>query len=104
MADSRWKEVFEKVSLESTQKALSILDRIGILTDEDFPYLTSGAYESGKEYFTAHLVQNGYNGGELLTTAKFIEQHGAIYAIFDSARFEYDEVHRYLGTTQNRIV
>lgn len=91
-----WKELFDRMDNDSTSKAISILNERGILTDEDFAFVTRGAYREGKKYFMNYLFENGYVKGELDTHAKYFEDHGQIDAIFDIDRWDYSEVNRYL--------
>lgn len=40
------------------------------------------------------LRLNGYNGGQLVVTAKYYPTHGAVYALFDSEKIDYDPVYK----------
>jgi hypothetical protein len=95
--DTNWKEVFDNTDIACTKKAVTIINDKGILTDEDFAWVTSGAYEAGADCFKSHLIENGYIGGELWISAKYFSDHGTIYAIFDSERFDYDSAKVYLA-------
>lgn len=94
--DTNWKEIFENIEQNSTNKVVKILNERGVFTDEDIPYVSRGAYERGTEFFKLHLMNNGYDGGELETTAKYLPTHGAVYAIFDTTRWAHREVQKYL--------
>ena len=49
-----------------------------------------------------YLREKGYNGGELGKAGKFYQNHGDIYALYDTQLFSYEEAVKYLDMVRRR--
>jgi hypothetical protein len=72
-----------------------LLEDNGYFLDEQKGiHLGSVLMEKGRAEIERVLRTRGYNGGELVGTAKMYSGHGAIYAIYDSEKIDSTQVHR----------
>lgn len=95
MNELNWKEIFENIDIDTSQKAVKILNEKGILTDEDLGFMTKVAYKKGQEEFVNHMKKNGANS-EYEFTCVFIPTNGEVCAIFDIEKFDLWSARNYL--------
>ncbi|MEJ2610690.1 MAG: hypothetical protein P8179_11530 [Candidatus Thiodiazotropha sp.] len=89
-------DVLRNWGQDNVGKLVSILNRNGIVSDEDGLGLSSTMIEAWDEDCDAYLAENGYQGGTLETAAEFISDHGAVYVIYDSESITYEKAKKYI--------
>lgn len=95
------KQVYETIDKETSQKAVSILNEKGILTDEDLGFVTKVVYKNGQKEFVEHMKKNGANN-EYAFTCVYIPNNGEVCAIFDLNKFDNITARHYLQKNYTR--
>jgi hypothetical protein len=73
------------------------LEKDGYFFDEhEGINLGSVLMEKCHDEIERRLRSHGYNGGQLFCAAKFYPTHGAVYALFDSEKIDYEPVYKAL--------
>ncbi|MER3125602.1 hypothetical protein ABQG68_09320 [Bacillus pumilus] len=87
-------------SLEEMQKAFNILEKEGIIHDEN-TLLSKGKMKSYTRELINDFYKMGYEG-DLSSSAKYFPDIGEIFAIFDLEVLDYQEVEKYLTNYVNK--
>ncbi len=83
---------------------VSTLNTSGIITDEDSTGLSSTMIEAWTADCEAFVRSCGYTGGTIGTVGNFFDEHGAIYALYDSGRIDHKAAHTHLRDVNARPV
>lgn len=88
---------------QETQKLVLALNSKSIVSDEDETGLSSTMVENWTDSCETFLRNNGYTGGEIKQCSKYFENHGAIYALYDSADLNYEKAVKYIVSVSARV-
>lgn len=80
----------------SLSLVIDALNKKGVITDEESTGLSSYMIEHWNEACTEYLLIHGYAGGKIKTCAKYFPHLGAVYALYDEALLEFEEITGYL--------
>lgn len=97
-------EVLENWDSQGVQSVISLLNSQGIVSDEDGTGLSSTIIESWSDECEQYLRGQGYVGGKIRICGKFFEQHGAIYALYNTSIVEFEDSYKYLESVNMREV
>jgi len=84
------------------QLLASKLNSLSIVSDKDEAGLSSTIVKLWSSDGEQYLRDHGYIGGEIKICGKFFNEHGAIYALYDSLAIEFDDAYRYLESVNSR--
>jgi hypothetical protein len=91
-----------KICHECIIKIVHKLNQHGYMLDEQSPCLSSKMIEFQYREIEHRIRKHGYSGGELYNSAKYYKLHGAVYAIFDSERFDYKTINKIIDIWVNK--
>lgn len=89
-------EILETWSEEDLCRLVARLNRDGIVCDEDGLGLSSLMVEFWSEECEEYLMRHGYRGQRIQTCGRFLPAHGAVYALYDSGRRDYEQTFSHL--------
>lgn len=89
-------EILETWNYEDLCRLVARLNRDGIVSDEDGLGLSSIMVEFWSEECEEYLRRSGYRGRRIQTCGRFLPAQGAVYALYDSGRRDYDQTFSYL--------
>ncbi|QSX35350.1 hypothetical protein JYB87_09260 [Shewanella avicenniae] len=73
-------DVLHDLDSDVVEDLVAILNRYGIVSDEDGSCLDSTMIEYWNDECDSFLKSHGYHGGELKSTGNYFDFHGAVYA------------------------
>ncbi|MDP3269806.1 MAG: hypothetical protein Q8M40_12290 [Legionella sp.] len=97
-------EVLKKWDSQAIQSVISLLNSQGIVSDEDDTGLSSTMMENWSDECEQYLRSHGYIGGEIRVCGKFSNDHGAIYALYNTLIVEFEDSYKYLASVNMRGV
>ena len=90
-------EIIDGKHRELTENLVNALNGRGIISDVDKDVGASSVIvEHWSKACTEYLRNNGYEGGTLARAGNFYHNHGAIYILYDTQRFSYEEAIEHL--------
>lgn len=89
-------------SPEVLHEFITLLNQLGIVSDEDRKGLSSTMVENWHDACEAFIRTKGYVGGTISSCGQFFAEHGAVYVLYDEERHSYHEARRYLAEVANR--
>lgn len=85
--------------------ALQVLEEHGLILDEHATFIGSVDIERNTEALDAFIRHHGYKGGHLQSAGKYFDDHGAVYAIYNSERHSRDSalefIHKHVDKIHN---
>jgi hypothetical protein len=91
-----WQAVVASADKEDINKAIFLLEKTGMFTDED-GFASKLMIKEASRYLIDRIIKDGFRGGELVDIGGYYPSAGELAAIYDSERFKsYRAAKKYL--------